>query len=115
MLLVTIIFSMIIKDNKNKTLSIEQNVNTIRPYFSNLVNFLIIGGEWNINSSIATNFLCYKDINETRSMHSKNNNEESMIGNKANEITLDLFDSLRQKDQNGSEESMKGSEPISFW
>ena len=48
-------------------------------------------------------------------MHSKNNNEESMIGNKTNEITLDLFDSLRQKDQNGSEESMKGSEPISFW
>ena len=47
-------------------------------------------------------------------MHSKSNNEESMIGNKANEITLDLFDSLRQKDQNGSEESMKGSEPISF-
>ena len=29
MLLVTIIFSMIIKDNKNKTLSIEQYVNKL--------------------------------------------------------------------------------------
>ena len=77
----------------------------IRPYLSNLVNFLIIGGEWNINLSIATNFF---------SMHSKNNNKETMIGNKTNEITLDLFDSRRQKGQNGSEESMKGSEPISF-
>lgn len=115
MLLVTITFSMIIKGNKNKTLSIEQNVSTIRPYLSNLVSFLIIGGGWNINLSIATNFLCSKDINQTRSMHSKNNNKETMIGNKTKEITLDLFYSLRQKDQNGLQGSMKGSEQIRFW
>ena len=46
---------------------------------------------------IAINFLSFKDTNETRTMHSKGDNKEIMIGNETDEIIQELFHSLLQK------------------
>ena len=45
-----------------------------------------------------------------RTMHTKSNNVEIMIGSETNEIIKDLFESFLQKYQEGLEESMRGSE-----
>ena len=50
-----------------------------------------------------------KDSNETRTMYSKSNNIQIMIGYEADEITEELFESFLQIYQ---EEGMKGSELI---
>ena len=44
-----------------------------------------------------------------RTMHSKSNNIEIMIGNETDETIEELFESLLQKYQKGLEKSMKGS------
>ena len=69
-------------------------------------------GEWEIQSTISINFISSKDSNETRTMHTKSDNMEMIIGNETNEIIEEIFDSLLQKYQRGLEESMKGSELI---
>ena len=69
-------------------------------------------GEWEIQSTISINFISSKDSNETRTMHTKSDNMEMIIGNETNEIIEEIFDSLLQKYQKGLEESVKGSELI---
>ena len=51
-----------------------------------------------------------EDSNETRTMHTKSNNMDIMMGSQTNEIIEELFKSLLQKYQEGLEESMRGSE-----
>ena len=58
------------------------------------------------------NFISSKDSNETRTMHTKSDNIESMIGNETDEIIKKRFESLLQKYQEVLEKSMKGSEFI---
>ena len=43
---------------------------------------------------MAINFISSKDSDETRTMHTKSNNVEIMIGSKTNEIIEDLFESF---------------------
>ena len=59
---------------------------------------------------MAINFISSKDSDETRTMHTKSNNVEIMIGSETDEIIDDLFGSFLQKYQEGLEESMRGSE-----
>ena len=52
------------------------------------------------NSSNNGNQLFYsKDSEENRTMHSKSDNIEILVGNETDEIIEDLFDSLLQKYQ----------------
>ena len=55
-------------------------------------------GEWKIHLTMAINFISFKDFNETCVMDTKSDNIE---------ILKDFFDSLLQKYQKGSEESMR--------
>ena len=65
------------------------------------------------NSSNNGNQLFYsKDSEENRTMHSKSDNIEILVGNETDEIIEDLFDSLLQRYQKGLEEQMKGSKFI---
>ena len=66
--------------------------------------------EWKIQLKMAINFISSKDSDETRTMHTKSNNVEIMVGRETNEITEDLFELFLQKYQEGLEESMRGSE-----
>ena len=59
---------------------------------------------------MAINFISSKDSDETRTMHTKSNNAEIMIGSETDEIIEDLFETFLQKYQEGLEESMRGSE-----
>ena len=56
------------------------------------------------------NFFSSKDSEEIRTMHSKSDNIEILIGNETGEIIEDLFDYFLQRYQKGLEESMRGSE-----
>ena len=53
-----------------------------------------------------------KGSSELRTMHSKSENMEILIGNETDEITEELFDSLLQKYQKGLEESMERSKCV---
>ena len=52
------------------------------------------------------NFISSKDSKETRFMRTKSDNIKIMIGNEADEIIEELFDSLLQKYQKRLKESM---------
>ena len=66
--------------------------------------------EWKIQITMAINFITYKYSDETRTMHTKSNNIDIMVGSETNEIIINLFDSFLQKYQERLEESMRGSE-----
>ena len=68
-------------------------------------------GEQKIQLTMTINFVSSKDdSDEIRTMHTKSDNIEIMMGSETNEITEELFKSLLQRYQEGLEESMKGSE-----
>ena len=94
-------------------LSIEQNLNELKLYLSDMINNLKNQGKWKIQSTVAINIFPPKDSKETCSMHTKSNNIEIMIGNKTDEITEGLFETLLSKYQKGLEESM-GHRQLSF-
>ena len=56
------------------------------------------------------NFMSSKDFDEIRTMHTKSNNLEIVMGNETDEIIKELFESLLQKYPEGLEEKMRGSE-----
>ena len=66
--------------------------------------------EWKMQLTMAINFISSKDSDETRTMHTKSNKVEIMIGSETDEITEDLLESFLQKYQEGLEESMRESE-----
>ena len=55
--------------------------------------------EWKIQLAMAINFISSNDSEETRTMHTKSNNVEIMMGNETDEITEELFKSFLQKYQ----------------
>ena len=59
---------------------------------------------------MAINFISSKDSDETRTMHTKSNNVEIMMGSETDEIIAERFKSFLQKYQEGFEESISGSE-----
>ena len=99
----------------------------IKPYLSVIINDNKTQGKWRIHSgnkiiehktqsewkiqlTMAINFISSKDSDETRTMHTKSNNIEIMMGSETDEIIEDLLQSFFQKYQEGLEESVRGSE-----
>ena len=66
--------------------------------------------KWEIQLTMVINFISSKDSDETRTMHTKGNNVKIMMGSETDEIIEDLFGSFLQKDQEGLNKSMRGSE-----
>ena len=56
------------------------------------------------------NFISSKDSDESRTMHTKSNSTEIMMGNETDEVIEELIESLLQKYQEVLEEKMRGSE-----
>ena len=80
----------------------------IKPYLSDIINNHKTHGlvryhsgdktwlketssEWKIQLTMAINFISSKDSDETRTMYTKGNNVEIMIGSETDEIIEDLF------------------------
>ena len=61
---------------------------------------------------MAINFISSKDSDETRTMHTKSNYVEIVMGGETNKIIEEPFKSFLQRCQEGLEESMRGSESI---
>ena len=93
-------------------MSPEECLNIIRSYLSDLINDHKTQNEWKIELTMQINFISSKDSDETRTMHTKSDNIEIMMGNETDEIIEKLFKSLLQKYQDGLEESMRGSKFI---
>ena len=99
------------KEIKEKNLSIKEYLNMIKPYLSDVINDHKTRGlvrshsgnkawvegtssEWKIQLTMAINFIFSKDSDETRTMHTKSNNVEIMIGSATDETIKDLFESF---------------------
>ena len=81
------------KGNKVKILTPSEYLDMMRPYLSDIVNDNKTQGEWRIHLTIAIYFISYKDSGETRTMHTKGNTVEIMMGSETNEIIEELFKS----------------------
>ena len=104
------------KEDKGKNIPIKKYLKVIKPYLSHLINNHKTNGlvryhsgykswlketssDWKIQVTMVINFISSKDSDETRTMHTKSNNVEIMIGSETNEIIKGLFESFFQKYQ----------------
>ena len=76
--------------DRNKTLSVEEYLNKIRPYLKDIIKNLKQSDTWEIQLTIANNFISSLDNNEECVMHSKLDNIEIGINNEADEIVKEL-------------------------
>ena len=86
-----VIFGVIIieyrsNNDRNRTLSVEEHLNRIRPYLKGIINNLKKYDTWKIQLTIAINFISSKDNGENRVMHLKSNNIEIMVNDEADEV-----------------------------
>ena len=88
------------KGDIRKNLSIKKYLNMIKPYLSDIINDHKTHGKWRIHSgdkiqlTIAINFISSEDSDETRTMHTKSNNVEIMMGSETDKIIEELFKSF---------------------
>ena len=68
--------------------------------------------EWKVLLIMIINFISSKDSDKIRTMRTKSNNKEIMMGNETDEIIEDFLKSLFQKYQEGLEENIKTSKFI---
>ena len=66
-------------------------------------------GEWKLQLAMRIIFVSFTDVNETREMHTKSDNITIMIGTETEDAINDLFNTFRQRYQEGLETKMKGS------
>ena len=96
--------------DRNKTLSVEEYLNKIKPYLKD-INNLKTPDAWKIQLTIVINFTLFATllavaINFISSkynycvMHSKTDNKEININDKADEVIEKLFKSLLNRYQN---------------
>ena len=71
---------------RNKTLSVEEYLNKIRPYLKYIIKNLKKSYMWKIQLTIAINFIFSIDNDEVCIMHSKSDNIEIMRNDEADEV-----------------------------
>ena len=95
----------------DKILTVKEYLGLIEPHLAEMINDYKSKGEWRIQLTAEINFTSLKpDSNETRIMHTKNDNAEIIIGSDTNDVIKELFKSFLQRYQEGLQEKMKGSE-----
>ena len=100
--------------DKNRTLSVEEYLNKIRPYLRDIVNDLKQSDTWSVQLTIKINFISSEDDNdEDCVMHLKSDYIKIMSSDEADEIIKKLFDLLANRSQNNLE-LMRSSEFV-FW
>ena len=67
-----------------KHYQLEKDLNIIKPYLKDIINNLKKSDKWKIQLTITINFISSKDDNdEEHVIHSKSDNKEITINNKA--------------------------------
>ena len=104
------------RGDEGKNLSIKKYLNIIKPYLSDIINDHKTSGlvrynscnkswveetpsEWKIHITMEINCISSKDSDETRTMLTKSNNVEIMVGSETAEIIEELSESLLQSYQ----------------
>ena len=95
--------------DRNKTVSVEDYLNKIRPYLKDIINNLKKFDTWKIQLTIENNLISSMDNDKECVMHSNSDNVEILINDEADKVMKELFDSLKNRYQNNFK-SMKGSE-----
>ena len=54
-------------------------------------------GTWNVQLTVAINFISSKDVDEERVMHSNSDNTEFMTYDNENDVVDELFESLSSR------------------
>ena len=93
----------------DKTLSVEEYLYKTRSYLKYIISNLKKYYTGKIQLTIASNFVSSRGNDKERVRHSKSDNIEIMINDKAEEVIEELFKSLKNRYQNNLE-SMKGTE-----
>ena len=75
----------------NKILSLEEYLNKFGPYLKDNINNLKKSDTWKTQLTIAIHFISPKGNDEECVMHSKSDNIEIMINDKADEVILIAF------------------------
>ena len=78
--------------DRTKTLSVEEYPNKTRPYLKDIINNLKKSYSWKIQLTTANNFISSIENHEERVMHSKCDNMEIVIKDKADEVIQKRFD-----------------------
>ena len=81
--------------DRNKTLSVEEYLNKIRPYLKDILNNLKKSDTWKIQLTIANNFICSIDNDEESVMHSKSDKIEITINDEADEVIKNFLVHLK--------------------
>ena len=102
---------------EGKNISIKEYIDVIRPYLTDIINNHKAQGKWRIHSgntiaehktsgkwkihlTMAINFISSKkDSDETRTMRTKSDDIEIMMGSETDDIIKELFKSLLQINQ----------------
>ena len=110
------------RGDKDKILTVNEYLDLIRPYLSDMINnhktqgtWRIHAGnkrikhktqnEWKIQLTMAISFISSKpNSDETHIMHAKSDNIEIIMGSETDEVIEELFKSLHQRYQQGLEE-----------
>ena len=91
--------------DRNKTLSIKECLKEIKPYLKDIKN-LRKSDTQKIQLTIAINFICSRDTDNGRVIHSRSDNIELMINDRASDVIEELFQLLLSQYQIGLETSM---------
>ena len=78
--------------DKDKSLSDREYIDIIRAHLLDLINNHKTQGEWKIHLTMTIIFFS-KDSNETRTIHTKNDNIEIMMDSEKDEIVENFFES----------------------
>ena len=71
--------------DRNKTVSVDEYVNIIRPYLIDIIK-IKKSDTWKIQLTVGNNFISYIDNGEERVMNSKSDNIEIMVNDKKDEV-----------------------------
>ena len=97
--------------NGNNSLSFTEYLNSIKPYFEDLINEKKNKGEWKLQLTAKISFVSLKpDSDETRLMHIRSNAAEFMNGSETEEVIESLYRSLLQNYNDNLQEKMKVSD-----
>ena len=77
---------------RNKTLSVEEYLNKISPYLKDIINNLKTCDAWEIQITIANNFISFIDNDEERLTDSICDNTEITTNDETDEVIKELFD-----------------------
>ena len=95
----------------DRTLTLKEYLALIEIYLRELIEKYKLNGEWKVQLIAEINFISLKPgSDETRSMHTRSDNIEIMIGKDNDKIIENLFKSFLQKYEENLQNKMRGSD-----